>query len=242
MVNKKRNGISQMSIIGLLFFICLIIVSPYIIGIYSKVFDNNLFGGSGPTLALIISPFIGLLSAFIIYLSFISQKKSSELQFKINKYESDLTFIYYRLSEIQDYNQNQKYEKSLFSTDIIENLYSQIKGQNDKEFNLKIIQKYEDQHIVDLTLLIKYLNIFLIIEKKIDEIHNQVDKIQLDYIRSSIIYEYSSISRLFTKTSYLLDLKEIFDSGIPCYSLFSQMYLKSKALVDFIEKIKMPSA
>lgn len=219
-IDKEIRNIDKISKIGIPIFLLLIIVTPYIFTREFGLFDLSKNGNIGSNIGGITAPFIGVLSALLIYISFKAQVKANRIQIEAivsqiekNKKDEDLKFIYFRLTELQSLNSDE-FKKCLLSLNVILSNIDQLLtyGKKDSDYDKRIHSIIEERK-VDLISVNRYLNIISIIEKKINEINNDIDPIQKDYIFSVLQFEYYSMSDLYFK-NYILKIEKFKDAGI----------------------------
>lgn len=210
---KVIKNLDKYAIIIIILFIIVIGLSPYI---FTQSWTNINFtdtGNIGSTIGGITAPFIGVLSALLVFLSFRAQInanryqiQSIELERKNRELDNEITFLYHRLEEIKSYDLNQQLSESLSS---INGMFSDMnslqkdlisEGNDDKTMNdLKIkTQKLESDKIKPLLVLSRQISLYIIVTDKLDEIKASINSTQFEYIESSLRFEYlNGISNRF---------------------------------------------
>ena len=208
---KVVKNLDKYAIIIILLFIIVIGLAPYIFTRNWTNIDFTDTGNIGSTIGGITAPFIGVLSALLVFLSFRAQInanryqiQSIEIERRKRELDNEITFLYHRLEEIKENGLKQQLKDSL--RDIngllsemirIEN-YSTKKERDENEgINLKTkIQKLESDKMNQSLIVSRQISLYIIVSNKLDEIRKEISITQYEYIESSLRFEYlNSISK-----------------------------------------------
>jgi hypothetical protein len=207
------KNLDKYAIITIIIFIIVILVSPYI---FTRNWTNINFtdtGNIGSTIGGITAPFIGVLSALLVFLSFRAQINANRYQIQSieterrkRELDNEITFLYHRLEEIKENGLKQQSKDSLrdinglLSEMIRTENYSPKKEHDENELiNLKTkIQKLESDKMNQLLIVSRQISLYIIVSNKLDEIREEISKTQYEYIESSLRFEYlNSISTYY---------------------------------------------
>jgi len=243
-ITKELKRIDSLTWILTPIFIGLIILSPYI---FTRYLDLNYLvekPNIGSNIGGITAPLIGIISAVLVYFSFRAQIKANKIQIDAiiserekNRMNEDLQFIYYRLTEIQSFN-NESFKEKIKSLERSINEFNNELKQSNKgadKINSKTISFFNERNY-DFVNLIRYLNLYSVIKTKLSDIRGMIDKTQKDYILSVLRYEYLSISGNLMQIliSKILSIKET-DIKID-KSQFEKIIYLHNHIQDLIEK------
>lgn len=183
-----------------------------------------------------VTPFIALVSALIIYCSFNAQTQYNKQQYKLQRYETELNFIYYRLADIQ------KYRETKENVAHLENIRHMVHTVQFKDFFDKKnayddtqIQTIENDNKNEFLFLIRYLDTFIVSFKKLESLINpdnetrHIDDIQRDYIFNSLVFEFNTSILEKLNKEYVRN----FDTNIK-----DPDFLKKSLLVTIKDKLK----
>lgn len=195
--NKKKTGDNGqnillysgngMVVIGFLAIFYLFFWPPVF---FEKLVENQTLKDA----SLIITPLTGILSAVIIFLSFVFQQLSTTKQLELQRLEKGMEFIYYRLTELQGYSTQTEFRNYLIDINSLLHLLIhpiQIENKPFPGYKEKVKEKISDNKEA-LSFLVKYLNIIIIIKTKLNEIDKKfgIDYNQKGYIKSALEYEF----------------------------------------------------
>ena len=129
---KEINKLDTLAIVLIIFFIVIVGLAPIIFTQSWTRFDFTKTGDIGSTIGGITAPFIGLLSALLVFLSFRAQINANRYQLEAiqterenRETENEITFLYHRLEEIKENGITQQFRDTLPQTNgLLDNLIS----------------------------------------------------------------------------------------------------------------------
>ena len=219
-IGKEITKFDYLFKIGLPIIIVFISFMPYILTRNLGFIDLTKDGNIGSNIGGITAPFVGVLSAILMFFSFMIQIKANKLQLEAisqesekNKNKEDLNFLYYRITDLQTL-KDHNLEVTLIN---LEARLSSIKKTISEKDSFT---KWENTIISELSnfelnymILFRYTNIYLVIIKKLEEIATNIDIIQKEYITSVMKHEFYTLmnnqNNLLLTTSIMLKNENI---------------------------------
>ncbi|MCF8232026.1 MAG: hypothetical protein K9J27_07550 [Bacteroidales bacterium] len=230
---EDSSRINKLAVTWIVILVIVIILSPLLVKYYIQMISFFEIPESSETIAIIISPFVGLLSALLVYFSFRSQQKTSQFLFERGQYYSNLEFIYYRLEELHEFNKNE------YTAECIKNInkiFKDLKNKPDSKGSIPKEKEIAKTHggltFHSLLHVQKYISLYKVVINQLigNSSFFENNTIQKEYIILSLKYSYNTVIGVNLKNSRLESYEELFNKNTVA---------KGNALMDILKDIKV---